>query len=177
MSTAAIAIDNFLDIGKWNTIQSGINQYLNSPLYSENRTSLHTQINSWIQEKLSSLNLWESTWEEEIKLFSSLNVLPKNTDAESSDSANAGYHKEHGGYIYYIHPYWVSSWGGNLKFKNCSIGKIEPKPNRFVWVNPDVWHGIEVVNSTASTNRITVVAWPSGTMNYDRADIIINNLS
>ena len=30
MSTAAIAIDNFLDIDKWNIIQSGISEYLNS---------------------------------------------------------------------------------------------------------------------------------------------------
>ena len=177
MSTAAIAIDNFLDIDKWNTIQSGISQYLNSPKYSENRTSLHTQINSWIQEKLTSLNLWESTWEGDVKLFSSLNVLPKNIDVESSDPTNGGYHREFGGYIYYIHPTWESSWGGNLKFRDCSVDKIEPKPNRFVWVNPNVWHGIEVVNNTASTNRITVVAWPAGTLQYASADIIINNLS
>ena len=48
MSVAAIAIDNFLDTSKWNTIQAGISEYLNAPLYSENRTSLHTDINSWI---------------------------------------------------------------------------------------------------------------------------------
>ena len=34
MSTAAIAIDNFLDSDKWNTIQSGISGYLNSSEYS-----------------------------------------------------------------------------------------------------------------------------------------------
>ena len=76
MSTAAIAIDNFLDSDKWNTIQSGISGYLNSSDYSSNRTSLHTQINSWVQEKLTSLNLWQSAWESDVKLFSSLNVLP-----------------------------------------------------------------------------------------------------
>ena len=63
-----------------------------------------------------------------------------------------------------------------MKFKNCSVDKIEPKPNRFVWVNPDVWHGIEVVSDTASTNRVTVVAWPTGTVEYASADIIINTL-
>ena len=176
MSTAAIAIDNFLDIDKWNIIQSGISEYLNSSEYSENRTSLHTQINSWIKEKLISLNLWQYAWEDDIKLFSSLNVLPKNLDVESADPANGGYHREHGGYIYYIHPRWESSWGGNLKFKNCNPDKIEPKANRFVWVNPNVWHGIEVVNNLSKINRITVVAWPAGSMEYDSADIIINNL-
>ena len=176
MSTAAIAIDNFLDSTKWNTIQSGIIDYLTVSQYSENRTSLHTQINSWVQEKLTSLNLWQSGWENDVKLFSSINVLPKDIDVESSDPTNGGYHREEGGYIYYIHPAWESSWGGNLKFKNCSVANIEPKPNRFVWVNPNIWHGIEVVNSTANTNRITVVAWPSGTVEYSRADLIINTL-
>ena len=176
MSTAAIAIDNFLDSNKWNTIQSGITDYLTASQYSENRTSLHTQINSWIQGKLTSLNLWQSAWESDVKLFSSINVLPKDIDVESGDPSNGGYHREQGGYIYYIHPAWTSSWGGNLKFKNCSVDKIEPKPNRFVWVNPDIWHGIEVVNDTASTNRITVVAWPSGTLDYAGANLRINTL-
>ena len=176
MSTAAIAIDNFLDVDKWNIIQSGISEYLNSSEDSADRNSLHTQINSWIKEKLISLNLWQSTWESEIKLFSSLNTLPKGIDVESSDPANGGYHREQGGYIYYIHPAWESSWGGNLKFKDCDIDKVEPKPNRFIWVNPNIWHGIEVVDEKASTNRISVVAWPEGTVEYSNADIIINTL-
>ena len=176
MSTAAIAIDNFLDSSKWETIQSGITDYLTASDYSQNRTSLHTEINSWIKEKLISLSLWQTSWEDEIKLFSSLNVLPKDINVESSDPTNGGYHREFGGYIYYMHPEWESSWGGSLKFKDCSVSKIEPKPNRFVWVNPTVWHGIEVVNNNASTNRITVVAWPSGTVEYTSADLIINTL-
>ena len=174
MSTAAIAIDNFLDSSKWNTIQSGISGYLNDSKYSENRTPLHTEINSWIQAKLTSLNLWQSSWESDVKLFSSINVLPKDINVESGDPTNGGYHREEGGYIYYIHPAWTPSWGGNLKFKNCSVDKIEPRPNRFVWINPDIWHGIEVVNSTANTNRVTVVAWPAGTVEYASADLIIN---
>ena len=177
MSTAAIAIDNFLDNNKWNTIQSGISDYLNASEYSENRTSLQTQINSWVQEKLTSLNLWKSGWENDVKLFSSINVLPKDINVESGDPTNGGYHREEGGYIYYIHPAWTSSWGGNLKFKDCSVAQIEPKPNRFVWVNPNIWHGIEVVNSTASSNRMAVVAWPTGTVQYASADLIINTLT
>ena len=94
MSVAAIAIDNFLDTSKWNTIQAGISGYLNASSYSENRTSLHTDINSWIKEKLSSLGLWDNLWEDDIKLFSSINVLPKNINVECSDPTNDGYHRE-----------------------------------------------------------------------------------
>ena len=174
MSTASIAIDNFLDSDKWNTIQSGISSYLNVNTYTNIGDPLHSQIQGWIEEKLKTLNLWQDIWKNEIPLFSGINVLPEGINVESSDPTNGGYHREDGGYIYYIHPAWTSSWGGNLKLKNCSVDKIEPKPNRFVWVNPDIWHGIEVVNDTASTNRITVVAWPSGTLEYPSADLIIN---
>ena len=176
MSVAAIAIDNFLDSSKWNTIQAGISEYLNAPLYSENRTSLHTNINSWIKEKLSSLGLWNNLWEDDVKLFSSINVLPKNIDVESSDPTNGGYHREFGGYIYYIHPAWDTSWGGNLKFKDCDMEYLTPTPNRLVWVNPNVWHGIEVVNSNAQTSRVSVVAWPNGTVEYPDASVIINKV-
>ena len=176
MTTAAVVIDNFLTNDKWNTIQSGITDYLNSSTYMEERTSLHTQIQDWIEEQLTLLNLWQSSWKNEIPLFSSINVAPVGLDRESSDPSNGGYHVESGGYIYYIHPTWDSSWGGHLKFKNCDVEQIEPTPNRFVWVNPKVWHGIGVVESGATNNRIAVVAWPTGTIEYSSADLIINTL-
>ncbi len=176
MTTAAVVIDNFLDSGKWNTIQSGISNILNSSTYFQGRDDPHAQINLWIEEKLKGLNLWQTHWDKKIKLFSNLVSIPKEVDVESLDPTNGGYHREQGGYIYYIHPAWDSSWGGNLKFRSCTVEKVEPKPNRFIWVNPDVWHGIEVVNSTASTNRVTAVAWPTGILEYASADIIINKL-
>ena len=175
MSVAAIVIDDFLSTSQWDEIQSNISSHLNSS-YEENRNDLHTQINSWIQTKLTELGLWQDAWSSEIKAFSSLNSLPKEINVESSDPANGGYHREQGGYIYYIHPAWESSWGGNLKFKDCDIDLLEPTPNRFVWVNPDVWHGIEVVNSNAQTSRVSVVAWPSGNIEYPDASVIINKV-
>ena len=175
MSTAAIVIDNFLSTSQWNTIQSSISSHLKST-YEENRNHIHTQINSWIETKLKELNLWQDHWKDEVKLFSSLNSLPAGINMESADPTNGGYHREDGGYIYYIHPEWDPVWGGQLKFKNCSVEEIDPKPNRFVWVNPDIWHGIKVVYHEAQTNRVTVVAWPTGTVEYPSADIVINTL-
>ena len=125
-------------------------------------------------EKLISLDLCQSSWESDVKLFSSINVLPKDINVESSDPTNGGYHREQGGYIYYLHPAWDASWGGHLNFKDTDVHQIERKANRFVWVNPGVWHGIEVVDSSASNNRIAVVAWPTGTVEYASADLIIN---
>jgi len=174
MSTAAIVIDNFLPSDKWNEIQWGIGSYFNTSTYTEVRTSIHTQINGWVEERLKELNIWQDVWKDEIPLFSSINITPVGIDRESS--GGSGYHREQGGYIYYLHPSWESSWGGHLKFKDCDVAQIEPTPNRFVWVNPDVWHGIEVVTSSATTNRITSVAWPTGTVNYASADLTINTL-
>jgi hypothetical protein len=37
-----------------------------------------------------------------------------------------------------------------------------------------VWHGIEVVNSSASHNRITIVGWPEGCVEYSNATLTIN---
>ena len=176
MTTAAVVIDNFLTTDKWNSIQSGITDYINASSYKEERTSLHTQIHEWIESKLTELNLWQSSWKNEVPLFSSINVAPVGLNRESSDPSNGGYHVESGGYIYYIHPTWEASWGGHLKFKNCDVAQIEPTPNRFVWVNPKIWHGIEVVESGATNNRIAVVAWPTGTLEYPGADLKINTL-
>ena len=176
MSVAAIAIDNFLSDIQWSSIQSNISGYLDPSTYKDERDSLHELINVWIEEKMKSLSLWQNPWSKEVRLFSSMISRPIGQNCESSDTVNGGYHMEQGGYIYYAHPEWDSSWGGNLKFKDCDGSIIEPKPNRFVWVNPDIWHGIEVVNDSASTNRITVVAWPSGTVTYPSADVIINKV-
>ena len=174
MSVAAIAIDNFLSDEKWANIQSNISGYLNPSVYKDERDSLHEQINVWIEEKLRSLSLWQEPWSKEVSLFSSIISRPIGQNCESSDPNNGGFHTEQGGYIFYAHPQWDSSWGGNLKFKDCDVEKVEPKPNRFVWVNPNVWHGIEVVDSSANTNRVTVVAWPTGKVTYADATAIIN---
>ena len=171
--TAAVVIDNFLDNQKWDIIQNNIGAYIHTDGFVEDRSEIYFQTISWIKEKLKSIDIWQDHWEHTIDMWSYINSLPSGIDRESS-SNNDGYHSEFGGFVYYLHPSWNSSWDGHLKFKNCSVEKIEPKPNRFVWINPAVWHGIEVVNSNATHNRITVVGWPEGCVNYPNANIIIN---
>ena len=176
MSVAAIAIDNFLSDEKWANIQSNISGYLNPSIYKDERDSLHKQINVWIEDRMRSLSLWQEPWGNQISLFSSIVSRPIGQNCESSDVENGGYHREQGGYIYYAHPEWDSSWEGKLKFKDCDIDSLDPIPNRFVWVNPNVWHGIGVVSSNAKTSRVSVVAWPSGTVEYPDASVIINKI-
>ena len=171
--TAAIVIDNFLSESQWQYIQNNLGAYLNAPSFVEDRNNPYTNTIEWIKEKLKSINLWQEHWDLMIENFSFINTLPAGVDRESS-GGNGGFHSEFGGFVYYAHPTWDSSWGGHLKFKDCSISQIEPTPNRFVWINPVVWHGIEVVNSNAQHNRITVVGWPEGCIEYPNANMIIN---
>lgn len=171
--TAAIVIDNFLSNQNWNLIQENISSYLHTNFFVEDKNELYTQILVLIKEKLKSIDIWRPHWDNTIDMWSYLNSLPPGIDREISGNTG-GYHQDFGGFVYYIHPSWNSSWGGHLKFKDCSVEKIEPKPNRFVWINPAVWHGIEVVNSNAHHNRITVVGWPEGCVEYSNATIRIN---
>ena len=99
MSVAAIAIDNFLSDDKWSSIQSNISEYLNTSNYKDERDSLHSQINVWIEEKLRSLSLWQDSWSSQISLFSSMISRPIGQNCESSDPNNGGFHMEQGGYI------------------------------------------------------------------------------
>lgn len=171
--TAAIVIDNFLSESQWQYIQSNLDGYLHASTFTEDRNDPYNNSILWIKEKLQSLGLWQEHWELMIDNFSFINTLPSGIDRESS-GGNDGYHSEFGGFVYYAHPTWDSSWGGHLKFKDCNITQIEPKPNRFVWINPAVWHGIEVVNSNAEHNRITIVGWPEGCVEYAHASLRIN---
>jgi hypothetical protein len=171
--TAAIILDNFLSNEQWSYIQSNLSKYFNTDIFLEDRDGPYDNSILWIKEKLKSLGIWREHWENTIDMWSYINALPPGIDRESS-GGNNGYHSEFGGFVYYIHPVWDPSWGGHLKFKNCDIDKIEPKPNRFVWINPAVFHGIEVVNSNTKNNRITVVGWPEGCIEYDKATIKIN---
>jgi len=169
--TAAIVIDNFLSQEKWEFIQQNLDGYLHTETFVEDKEELYGIILNWIKEKLKELNIWREHWDHTIDMWSYINSLPPGINRESSGNE---YHSEFGGLVYYAHPSWNSEWGGHLKFKDCDLEKIVPIPNRFVWINPVVFHGIEMVNENAEHNRITIVSWPEGCVEYDNASIKIN---
>jgi len=169
--TAAIVIDDFLSDDQWNYVQNNISEYMNTPEFVENRNDPYPSCVTWIREKLSTFNFFNEHWNTNLDTWSYINTLPPNINRES---LGTGYHIDFGGFVYYIHPTWNSSWGGHLLFQECDVDKIEPKPNRFVWINPNVPHGIEVVNDTATHNRITIVGWPEGCVEYPDATQQIN---
>jgi len=176
MRTAAVVIDNFLSEDKWQVISNAVSSsdLLNSKTFVEKKDSLYDQIIGWIGDRSKELDIWMDHWEQTIPNWSFINTLPPGIDRESS---GGGYHQDFGGLIYYAHPSWNSDWGGHLKFKDCDVEKIVPVPNRFVWINPGIWHGIEVVNQNAEHNRITVVAWPEGCIETATSSQIINTIN
>ena len=66
-----------------------------------------------------------------------------------------------------MHPTWNSSWGGHLKFKNCNIEKIEPKPNRFIWIDPSTLHDVTSTSETITHARVANIAFLGGEMYVD----------
>lgn len=169
--TGAIVIDNFLSNDKWEWIQSKLSNYLNTNEFVEDLNTPYSTSILWIKERLNELGLYQEHWDSTIDNWSFINSLPPGIDRESSGT---GYHIDFGGFVYYVHPTWDPSWGGNLFFQNCDVDKIIPQPNRFVWINPKVPHGIEIVNDNASHNRITIVGWPEGCVEYADATMQIN---
>ena len=173
MRTAAVIIDNFLSDDKWNYISNTVlsSNFLKTAEFKEWKDDFYNQVIEWIQNRSKEIDIWKPHWEHTIPMWSYMNSLPPRIDRES---AGGGYHTDFGGFAYYIHPSWNEDWGGHLKFRDCDVEKIVPVPNRFVWINPVVWHGIEVVNENAEYNRITVVGWPEGCVEYGNVDIKIN---
>ena len=116
--TAAIVIDNFLSEDQWDWIQNNLSEYLNSDTFVENRNEPYSTTIEWIKQKLSTLNFYQEHWNSNLISWSFINSLPSNIDRESSGT---GYHIDFGGFVYYAHPSWDDSWGGNLLFQNCEI--------------------------------------------------------
>ena len=170
---AAFIVDNFLSADKWQYITDHVNQsnFLSTDSFNEWRDSFYEEIIGWIDERTQEMGIWQDHWKQTIPLYSFINTCPVGFDREV---ANDGYHMDYGSYVYYIHPQWGDNWGGRLKLRDCEVDTLQPTPNRFVWINPGIWHGIEVTNSNATNNRITVVGWPEGCVENATCDRIIN---
>jgi hypothetical protein len=173
---AAIIIDNFLKSKEWNYIQEILvkKYYLNSNYPTREKDDLWIYISQEIKKRLIELNIWESTWDIDLLAGSYINVTTPIIDVELCDN---GYHQDDTGFAYYIHPTWNKEWKGMLKFKDCEIAEIEPKPNRFVWINQNIWHGIGTFNTQSLHNRIAVVgwSWPHKNIEEVSCSYIINN--
>jgi Rps23 Pro-64 3,4-dihydroxylase Tpa1-like proline 4-hydroxylase len=175
--TAAIIIDNFLSDDKWNYIKNEVfnSNYIKCIHPTREKNDLWNFISQSLKERLIELNIWENNWDKDLLPGSYINVTTPSIDVELCDN---GYHQDDTGFAYYIHPSWNSEWKGALKFKDCLIGEVVPVPNRFVWINENIWHGIGMFNELAHHNRIAVVgwSWPHKNVESVDCDYTINTL-
>ena len=121
---AAIVIDNFLDAEKWSEIQWLTGDYLTATTFVENKSGPFDTVSAYVRQRIEDLGEWQDHLEHTLSMFSFVNGLPPGIDRESGDAGNGGYHRDFGGFVYYIHPTWESTWGGHLKFRNCDVEQI-----------------------------------------------------
>ena len=71
-------------------------------------------------------------------------------------TTNTRLHCDNGGYVFFIHPDWDSSWEGQLIVDDQCLF---PEPNRFVWINPQVYHRVVPVGLNAEHCRVSNIAF------------------
>ena len=59
-------------------------------------------------------------------------------------------HVDDGGFSLYIHPDWTDGWGGGVVINDDTT--VIPKPNRLLWINPQVPHRINDYSPTDATH-------------------------
>ena len=59
-------------------------------------------------------------------------------------------HVDNGGFSLYIHPDWTDGWGGGVVIDDDTT--VMPKPNRLLWINPQVPHRINDYSPTDATH-------------------------
>ena len=61
-------------------------------------------------------------------------------------------------FLYYAHPYWDNSWGGETTFGDEEETYVKPKPNMGVYFSAEHWgHNVRPVSLLAQTMRIVYV--------------------
>ena len=71
-------------------------------------------------------------------------------------TTNTRLHCDNGGYVFFIHSDWDSSWEGQLLVDDQCLF---PEPNRFVWINPQVYHRVVPVGLNAEHCRVSNIAF------------------
>ena len=156
---SVVLIDNFLPEDVFTSISAKVensSQYMNGK-WSDERDSLWEEVTSLVFAKLQEIGLYQNHFPEIIEAH--------NHSYNQFRPANYGHgnfngpHIDNGSYVYYIHPHWDENWEGKIKLIEAEEEQyrtgIFAKPNRFIWMNPDVIHDISTTSSDAQHSRVT----------------------
>ena len=159
-SSSAVLIDNFLPQLTFNSISTKVvesHHYTNGKLGDYVRDALWDEVTNLVFARLKEIGLYSDSFEEDKKVtnFSYNQFRPSNY----YHGYAPGPHIDNGSYVFYIHPDWDAGWGGKLKLPQANEQEyrdgIWARPNRFIWMNPNVLHDISTTSESATHARVT----------------------
>jgi len=157
---SAVLIDNFLPQETFDSISARVSE---SPNYTSGKVADYVRDDLWnevtriVFDRLKSIGLYKESFETDknITNFSYNQFRPSNYYHGYAH----GPHIDNGSYVFYIHPHWDESWDGKLKITEAVDSQyrdgIFAKPNRFIWMNPNVIHDVSTTSENASHSRVT----------------------
>jgi hypothetical protein len=166
---SAIIIDNFLPQEQFSDISLKVEKSSNytNGQFAELRDELWEETYTLVFDRLKEIGLYQLHFDESIKLFGYNQYRPKNYGHGNM----YGPHIDNGGYVFYIHPHWDESWGGQLKITNAVEEEyrngIFAKPNRFIWIDPSTFHDVTSTSPNISHSRVANIAFLGGEINID----------
>ena len=176
---SAILIDNFLEQEKFDAISTQVaaSASYNGSSVADLKDGLWTDTYVTVFERLKEIGLYQPHFEDAVKLFGYNQYRPAN----ESYGNIYGPHFDNGGYVFYIHPDWKEPWAGQLKITNAVEEEyrtgIFPKPNRFIWIDPNTYHDVTTVGSDVTHCRVANVGFLGGDIGIDPVGTDFINIS
>lgn len=175
---SAVLIDNFLPQDQFDALSSKVSttsQYLNNE-FAELKDDLWQETYGLVFNRLKELGMYQVHFEESVKLFGYNQFRPSNYGHGNM----YGPHVDNGGYVFYIHPNWNESWGGQLQIINAEEEEyrngIFAKPNRFIWIDPSTLHDVTTTSGNTKHARVANIAFLGGEMYVDPVGIDFINI-
>ena len=163
---STILIDNFLSASDFNSISSRVvssEQYYDTK-HHDMRDDLWTDVTNLVFNRLKEINLYQFHFEEASKIasFSYNQFRPPNYGHGNM----YGPHVDNGSYVLYIHPDWNENWEGKIKITDAIDSQyregIFAKPNRFIWIQDNIYHDVTTTSPYATHSRVTNLGFLGG---------------
>ena len=163
---STILIDNFLSASDFYSISSRVvssEQYYDSN-HHDMRDDLWTDATNLVFKRMKEIGLYQFHFEEakEIASFSYNQFRPPNYGHGNM----YGPHIDNGSYVLYIHPDWDESWEGKIKITDAVDSQyregIFAKPNRFIWIQDNIYHDVTTTSPSATHSRVTNLGFLGG---------------
>ena len=163
---SAVLIDNFLSQSDFNSISSRVasSPEYSSPNHHDTRDDLWRDVTDLVFKRMKEVQIYQPHFEEATKIanFSHNQYRPPNYGHGNFN----GPHIDTGSYVFYIHPDWDENWEGQIKFTKAVEEEyrngIFAKPNRFIWIQDNIYHDVTTTSPNATHSRVTNLGFLGG---------------